>query len=61
LAGALSPSGTEKKSAQVSGSGAARGGAEEDRLAKGGAVKTLVAVNVTAADVAAFKKDGGLK
>ena len=61
LTGALSPSGTEKKSAQVSGSGAARGGAEEDRLAKGGAVQTLVAVSVTAADVSAFKKDGGLK
>ncbi|MEQ1910428.1 MAG: M48 family metalloprotease [Vicinamibacterales bacterium] len=61
LSGALRPSGTEKSSAQVSGSGAARGGAEEDRLAKGGAVKTLVAVSVTAADVAAFKKDGGLK
>ena len=61
LSGALSPSGTEKKSAQVSGSGAARGGAEEDRLAKGGAVKTLVAVSVTAADVSAFKKEGGLK
>jgi beta-barrel assembly-enhancing protease len=61
LSAALKPSGTEKKSAQVSGSGAARGGAEEDRLAKGGAVKTLVSVSVSAADIAAFKKDGGLK
>ena len=61
LSAALKPSGTEKKSAQVSGSGAARGGAEEDRLAKGGPVKAAVAVSVTAADITAFKKDGGLK
>lgn len=61
LAAALKPSGNEKKSAQVTGSGAARGGANEDRLAKGGAVKTLVAVSVSAADIAAFKRDGGLK
>ena len=61
LSDALKPAGTEKKSAQVSGSGAARGGAEEDRLAKGGPVKSLVVVTVTAADVSAFKKDGGLK
>jgi predicted Zn-dependent protease len=61
LASALKPSGNEKKSAQVTGSGAARGGANEDRLAKGGAVKTLVPVTVAAADIAAFKRDGGLK
>lgn len=60
LASALKPSGSEKKSAQVTGSGAARGGANEDRLAKGGAVKTLVPVSVSAADIATFKRDGGL-
>ena len=61
LASALKPTGTEKKSAQVTGSGAARGGANEDRLAKGGAVKTLVPVSLSAADITAFKRDGGLK
>lgn len=61
LASALKPTGSEKKSAQVSGSGAARGGAEEDRLAMGGPVKAAVPVTVTAAEITAFKKDGGLK
>lgn len=61
LASALKPTGNEKKSAQVTGSGAARGGANEDRLAKGGAVKTLVPVTLSAADISAFKRDGGLK
>ena len=36
LTGALRPSGGERKSAQVTGSGAARGAGGEDRLAKGG-------------------------
>lgn len=45
----------EKQSAQVSASGGARGlGA--DRAAKGGPVKALVKVNVSAAEVDAFKK-----
>lgn len=61
LSSALTAGGSEKKSAQVTGSGAARGGANEDRLAKGGPVDTLVSVSVTAAEVTAFKKDGGLK
>jgi len=61
LASALRPGGGEKKSAQVTGSGAARGGAGEDGNAKGGANPALVAVTVSAADIAAFKKAGGLK
>ena len=61
LAGRLRPSGGERKSAQVTGSGAARGAGGEDRLGKGGANPALVAVTLSAADVAAFKKAGGLK
>lgn len=61
LTSKLKPGGGEKKSAQVTGSGAARGGAGEDGNAKGGGNPALVAVAVTAADVAAFKKAGGLK
>jgi beta-barrel assembly-enhancing protease len=61
LASALRPGGGEKKSAQVTGSGAARGGAGEDGNAKGGSNPALVAISVSAADVAAFKKAGGLK
>ena len=61
LAGRLRPSGGEQKSAQVTGSGASRGAGSEDRLAKGGANPALVAVIVTAADLTAFKKAGGLK
>lgn len=61
LAGALRPSGGERKSAQVTGSGAARGAGSEDRLARGGSNPALVAVTVSAADVAAFKKAGGLR
>ncbi len=61
LTSALRPGGGEKKSAQVTGSGAARGGAGEDGNAKGGANPALVAVAVSPADVTAFKKTGGLK
>jgi len=61
LAGALRPSGGERRAAQTTGSGAARGAGSEDRLAKGGSNPALVAVTVSAADVAAFKKAGGLK
>jgi predicted Zn-dependent protease len=60
LSSALKSDGSEKKSAQVTGSGAARGGANEDRMAQGGPVKSAVAVTVTAAEVDAFKKAGGL-
>ncbi|MGE0362315.1 MAG: M48 family metalloprotease [Vicinamibacterales bacterium] len=61
LAGALRPGGGERRAAQTTGSGAARGAGSEDRLAKGGANPALVAVTVSAADVAAFKKAGGLR
>jgi predicted Zn-dependent protease len=61
LMGALRPGGGERRAAQTTGSGAARGAGSEDRLAKGGSNPALVAVAVSAADVAAFKKAGGLK
>lgn len=61
LMGALRPSGGERRAAQTTGSGAARGADQEDRLAKGGANPAPVAVTVSAADIAAFKKAGGLK
>ena len=51
--------GSEKKSAEVTGSGASRG-VDTERNAKGGPIPTLVVVNVTPADVAAFKKEGKL-
>jgi len=60
LAASLRPSGGEKKSAQVTGSGAARGAGQESN-AKGGSNPALVSVTVSAADVTAFKKAGGLK
>lgn len=55
----VKPGGGEKKSAEVTGSGASRG-VDTERNAKGGAVSTPVAVAVTAAEIAAFKKEGGL-
>ena len=61
LAGRLRPSGGEQKSAQVTGSGASRGAGSEDRLAKGGSNPALVAVTVSAVELTAFKKTGGLK
>jgi predicted Zn-dependent protease len=60
LAGLLKPTGSEKKSAEVTGSGASRG-VDTERNAKGGPVSTLVAVKITPGDVEAFKKDGKLK
>ena len=60
LAASLKPGGGEKKSAQVTGSGAARGVGTESN-AKGGPNPAPVAVTVSAADVTAFKKAGGLK
>jgi predicted Zn-dependent protease len=60
LASMLKPSGSEKKSAEVTGSGASRG-VDTERNAKGGAVSTLVSVTITPADVAAFKKQGNLR
>ena len=55
----VKPGGGEKKSAEVTGSGASRG-VDTERNAKGGTVSTPVTVAVTAAELAAFKKEGGL-
>jgi predicted Zn-dependent protease len=60
LSSLLKPGDSEKKSAEVTGSAASRG-VDTERNAKGGPVKTLVPVNITAADLAAFKKEGNLK
>jgi beta-barrel assembly-enhancing protease len=60
LSNLLKPSGSEKKSAEVTGSGASRG-VDTERNAKGGPVPALVAVSIKPADVAAFKKEGNLK
>jgi beta-barrel assembly-enhancing protease len=60
LATLLKPAGTEKKSAEVTGSAASRG-VDTERNAKGGTVKTMVAVKVTPAELDAFRKEGNLK
>jgi len=60
LANLLKPTGGEKKSAEVTGSGASRG-VDTERNAIGGAVSAIVAVNLTPADVAAFKREGKLR
>jgi hypothetical protein len=52
--------GDEKKSAQVTGSGGSRG-VDTERNAKGGPVKTMVAVKVSPAELDAFRKEGNLK
>jgi hypothetical protein len=51
--------GSEKKSAEVTGSGASRG-VDKERNAKGGSNPAPVPVKVTTADVTSFKKDGQL-
>jgi predicted Zn-dependent protease len=61
LAGLVGPGGgSEKKSAEVTGSGASRG-VDKERSAKGGANPALVLVKVTATDITAFKKEGQLQ
>ena len=60
LSGLIKPVGTEKKSAEVTGSAASRG-VDTERNAKGGPVKTMVAVKVSPADLDAFRKEGNLK
>jgi beta-barrel assembly-enhancing protease len=60
LGSLLKPTGSESKSAEVTGSGASRG-VDTERNAKGGSNPTLVVVNVQRADIEAFKKDGNLK
>jgi predicted Zn-dependent protease len=54
-----SNAGSEKESAEVTGSGASRG-VDTERSAKGGANPAPIAVKVTAAEIASFKKDGQL-
>jgi predicted Zn-dependent protease len=56
----LPTGGGEKQQAQVTGSGSARG-VDPEKDAKGGSNPKPVAVKVAAAEIAAFKKEGGLK
>ena len=55
----LPAGGGEKKQAQVTASGGARG-VDPEKDAKGGSNPKLVPVKLVAADIAAFKKEGGL-
>ena len=60
LSGLVGPGGgSEKKSAEVTGSGASRG-VDKERNAKGGPNAAAVPVKVSAADITTFKKDGQL-
>jgi predicted Zn-dependent protease len=56
----LTPGGGEQKQAQVLASGGGRGGVPNEKDAKGGDNPSIVAVKIAAADVAAFRKEGGL-
>ncbi len=60
LGNLIKPAGSEKKSAEVTGSAASRG-VDQERGAPGGPVKTAVIVSLTPADIAAFKKEGNLR
>jgi predicted Zn-dependent protease len=60
LGSLLKPGGEEKQSAQVTGSGGARG-VDPEREAQGGSNPAVVVVTLTAADIAAFKKEGALQ
>jgi beta-barrel assembly-enhancing protease len=60
LGGLMKPAGSEKKQAEVTGSGASRG-VDTERNAKGGSNPTLVVVKLTAADLDAFRAQGKLK
>lgn len=60
LGSLMKPTGTESKSAEVTGSGASRG-VDTERNAKGGSNPKLVVVNIQMSDINAFKKEGGLK
>jgi len=55
----LPTGGGEKKSAQVTASGGARG-VDPEKDSKGGSNPAVVPVKLVAADLTAFKKDGGL-
>jgi predicted Zn-dependent protease len=52
--------GSEKKSAEVTGSAASRG-VDVERAAKGGSNPAIVPVTLTAAEISSFKKDGQLR
>jgi predicted Zn-dependent protease len=60
LGGLVKPGGSEKKQAEVTGSGASRG-VDTERNAKGGSNPTLVVVQITPADLEAFRKLGNLR
>ncbi len=60
LGSLLKPGGSEKKTAEVTGSGASRG-VDTERNAKGGPVSTVVAVQISRADIDAFRTQGNLK
>ena len=60
LSSLAKPGGGEKKSAQVTGAGAGRG-VDTERNARGGDNPKIVPVTIVAADLAAFRKEGGLK
>jgi predicted Zn-dependent protease len=55
----LPAGGGEKKQAQVTASGGARG-LDPEKDSKGGGNPAIVAVTLSAADISAFKKEGGL-
>ena len=60
LGSLMKPTGSESKSAEVTGSGASRG-VDTERNAKGGSNPKIVAVNIQMADTNALKKEGGLR
>jgi Zn-dependent protease with chaperone function len=60
LGGLLAPGPADKRSSEVTASAAARG-MDKERNAKGGPVIAIVVVNITPADLASFRKDGGLR
>ncbi len=60
LGSLLKPGGSEKKNAEVTGSGASRG-VDTERNAKGGPVSALVVVQLSPSDIEAFRKQGNLK
>jgi len=60
LSNMLPTGGGEKQQAQVTGSGSARG-VDPEKDATGGSNPKPVPVKIAAADIAAFKKEGGLK
>ena len=60
LSNMLPAGGGEKKQAQVTASGGARGVGDPEKDSKGGSNPKIVPVKIAAGDVAAFKKHGGL-